>query len=126
MPAENLLRQKHMLCFCRKIDFYGIFSISASFYVIALIYGCFMLPEPRQRPEVESAAVVSSTKKKNPLLDFFDKAHVMETFRVAFRKGANRRRERVILLMIVVMVVIGPLYGDYKSIQLTYIFTIKL
>lgn len=93
-----------------------MFSISASFYVIALLYGCFVLPEPRQAPEVvQSGAVIPSKKEKNLLLDFFDKAHVMETFRVAFRKGANRRRERVILLMIVVMVVIGPLYGEYRS-----------
>lgn len=101
--------------FCRKIGFYGVFTISASLYVIALIYGYFLLPEPRQRPDhsIVDPTKVRSIKQKSLLVDFFDKAHVMETFRVAFRKGENRRRERVILLMIVVMVVIGPLYGNY-------------
>lgn len=48
---------------------------------------------------------------KSILADFFDKEHVYETFRVAFKKGENQRRLRVSMLLIVVMVVIGPMHG---------------
>lgn len=49
---------------------------------------------------------------KSLLADFFDKEHVLETFRVAFKKGENQRRLRVSMLLIVVMVVIGPMHGN--------------
>lgn len=77
--------------------------------MFCLVYGIFFLPEPRPK----CSSVASKEKPKSLLADFFDKEHVVETFRVAFKKGENRRRERVILLMIVVMVVIGPMYGKY-------------
>lgn len=54
------------------------------------------------------------------LADFFDKKHVVETFEVAFKRGANQRRLRVIMLMIVVMVVIGPMHGEMSVV---YLFT---
>lgn len=109
-----------IICF-RKIGFYGVFSISASLYVVSLFYGFFFLPEPRPRciqPE-------SKHKPRNLLADFFDKEHVVETFRVAFKKGENKRRARVILLMIVVMVVIGPIYGKFLEIGFLRIFSEK-
>lgn len=72
-----------------------------------MVYGFFWLEEPRVRC-IQPAA---KGKPKGILGDFFDKEHVVETFRVAFKRGENKRRQRVILLMIVVMVVIGPMYG---------------
>ncbi|KAI8035589.1 hypothetical protein M5D96_011638 [Drosophila gunungcola] len=96
-----------------QIGFYGVFSISAAFYVLAFVYGFFFLEEPVARPE-------KSGEQKSLLADFFDKEHVVQTFRVAFKKGENQRRKRVILLMIVVMVIIGPLHGE---MAVTYLFT---
>ncbi|XP_013098104.1 tetracycline resistance protein, class A [Stomoxys calcitrans] len=100
----------------KKIGFYGVFSISASLYVLSLVYGFFFLPEPRPR----CIQPQEKTKSRSLLGDFFDKEHVVETFRVAFKKGENKRRARVILLMIVVMVVIGPIYGE---MNVMYLFT---
>ncbi|XP_017871002.1 PREDICTED: solute carrier family 46 member 3 [Drosophila arizonae] len=97
----------------KQIGFYGVFSISAAFYVLAFVYGLFFLEEPVARPE-------KSAQQKSLLADFFDKEHVVQTFRVAFKKGENQRRQRVILLMIVVMVIIGPLHGE---MAVTYLFT---
>lgn len=71
------------------------------------MYGVFLVKEPKQRT-VEEKSIV----KKGLLEDFFNKEHVVETFRVAFKKGHNQRRTRVIMLMVVVMVVIGPLHGN--------------
>ncbi|XP_064537063.1 probable peptidoglycan muropeptide transporter SLC46 [Drosophila montana] len=97
----------------KQIGFYGVFSISAAFYVLAFVYGFFFLEEPVARPE-------KTAPQKSLLADFFDKEHVVQTFRVAFKKGENQRRQRVILLMIVVMVIIGPLHGE---MAVTYLFT---
>ena len=98
----------------RLIGFYGIFSISASFYVIALIYGIFYVEEPpikiNEKQKLKAA-------NRSLLADFFDKEHVVETFKVAFKKGENQRRLRVSMILIVVMVVIGPMHGKLKLIK---------
>lgn len=53
------------------------------------------------------------SEQKSIIADFFDREHVIETIRVAFKNGPNQRRMRVIMLMVVVMVVIGPLHGTF-------------
>lgn len=73
----------------------------------ALLYGIFCVREPvvyDKRPKVVQRSI---------LIDFFDKSHVIETFKVAFKNGARQRRLRVIMLIVVVMVVDGPLHGEY-------------
>lgn len=55
------------------------------------------------------------SEKRSLLSDFFDKEHVVETFRVAFKKGENQRRLRVSMILIVVMVVIGPMHGKAQK-----------
>nr|XP_023018297.1 solute carrier family 46 member 3-like [Leptinotarsa decemlineata] len=52
--------------------------------------------------------------------DFFDVQHLMDTFNVAFKRGENNRRTKVMLLMLVVMVVIGPMHGE---MGVSYLFT---
>lgn len=101
----------------RQIGFYGIFSISASFYVLALIYGIFFVDEPAM---IVNEKDKLKAKEKGLLADFFDKEHVIETFKVAFKKGENQRRLRVTMILIVVMVVIGPMHGEMSVI---YLFT---
>lgn len=59
-------------------------------------------------------------KEKGLIADFFDKEHVVQTFKVAFKKGENQRRLRVTMILIVVMVVIGPMHGEMSVI---YLFT---
>lgn len=51
--------------------------------------------------------------------EFFDIGLVLETFRVAFKKGEGNRRLRVCLLLIVVCVVFGPLQGKCVDLQPT-------
>lgn len=59
---------------------------------------------------------------KSLLADFFDKEHVVETFRVAFKKGENQRRLRVSMILIVVMVVIGPMHGKVLKVIEIYCY----
>jgi ABC-type glycerol-3-phosphate transport system permease component len=101
----------------RQIGFYGIFSISSIFYVLALFYGIFYVEEPQIKISEKDKL---KAQEKSLLADFFDKEHVVETFRVAFKKGENQRRLRVSMLLIVVMVVIGPMHGEMSVI---YLFT---
>ncbi|XP_044262868.1 uncharacterized protein LOC123010223 isoform X2 [Tribolium madens] len=99
----------------KKIGFYGVFSVSAVMYVMALYYGITRFKEAKK--------VDVPTLENKPcafLRDFFDVRHLWETFRVAFKEGENNRRKKVMLLMLVVMVVIGPLHGE---MNVTYLFT---
>ncbi|EFA05308.1 probable peptidoglycan muropeptide transporter SLC46 isoform X2 [Tribolium castaneum] len=99
----------------KKIGFYGVFSVSAVMYVMALYYGITRFKEAKKVdvPTLESKPCAF-------LRDFFDVRHLWETFRVAFKEGENNRRKKVMLLMLVVMVVIGPLHGE---MNVTYLFT---
>lgn len=90
----------------QKIGFYGVFSLSAVMYMIAIYYGLTKIKEPKK--------IDVPTLEDKPcafLRDFFDLRHLWETFTVAFKKAENNRRMKVILLMLVVMVVIGPMHG---------------
>lgn len=65
-------------------------------YLIAFFYGVFYVSEPSIMSEKEKL----KTSDKGLLADFFDKEHVLETFRVAFKEGENNRRMKVIMLMV--------------------------
>lgn len=93
----------------RQIGFYGVFSISAMLYVIALLYGFFWLEESKNQTVAKQPQVSAD---KSLLTDFFNKEHVMETFKVALRKGENQRRLKVSMLLIVFFVVFGPMHGE--------------
>ena len=67
-------------------------------YLMAFFYGVFYVKEVSIKNEKEKL----KASEKSLLADFFDKEHVVETFRVAFKKGENQRRMRVIMLMVVV------------------------
>lgn len=115
----------------KQIGFYGVFSISAVMYIMALYYGYKQIKEPKK--------VDAPTLPNQPfafLKDFFDFRHLFDTFKVSFRKGENNRRMKVILLMLVVMVVIGPMHGKYTILTifefqyflgwLRYLFTLPI
>ena len=94
----------------KKIGFYGVFSISGVMYIMALYYGITRFKEAKK--------VDVPTLDNKPcafVRDFFDVRHLWETFTVAFKKGENNRRTKVMLIMLVVMVVIGPLHGELRG-----------
>lgn len=105
------------ICFdCRKIGFYGVFTMAGLLYSLALFYGIFILNEvpPKNSTTVAQAATAAIQKpaeKKSFLADFFDLAHVRETFCLAFKSGEKHRRSKIIMLMVVVIIVVGPQHG---------------
>lgn len=103
-----------------KLGFYGVFSIAMVCYIMSFVYGLVVIKEP-PRVHTEKKSLPSKGKRTSLcafVLDFFSLKHIEETFRVAFKKGANNRQKRVIVLMVVVMVVIGPLYGEMAVLYL--------
>lgn len=104
-----------------KLGFYGVFSIAMVCYVMSFVYGLVVLKEPARvlaKRAQKKKAPPSERKRVSVcafILDFFSLRHIEETFRVAFKKGANNRQRRVIVLMVIVMVVIGPLYGECRE-----------
>ncbi len=102
----------------RVIGFYGVFSLAACLYLSAFLYGVFCIKEVNEL--VGKKTDIPKANSKSFLADFFDRQHVVETFHVAFKQGANKRRIKVILLMCVVMVVIGPLHGE---MSVAYLYT---
>lgn len=52
--------------------------------------------------------------------DFFDRSHIVDTFRVVFKDGPKKRRIRVITLLVALMVTVGPMYGE---MAVFYLFT---
>lgn len=101
----------------KQIGFYGMFSLAAAMHFSSLMYGIFGVSEPTLdvADHAKKTARCEAGGRRSLLADFFDKEHVVETFRVAFKSGARQRRLRVIMLIIVVMVVDGPLYGECGS-----------
>lgn len=93
------------------------------------MYGIFGVREPSTF--VDQAAAMTTTgladKVDKPpntscslIADFFDKTHVVGTFRVVFKDGPKKRRIRVITLIVALMVIVGPMYGE---MAVMYLFT---
>ncbi|CAG5046466.1 unnamed protein product [Parnassius apollo] len=100
----------------RKIGLYGVFSLSASLYILSFFYGFFRIKEVKRNN-------LNAKPSKNCcvwLKDFFDIRYVKDTLTVAFKKGPNNRRLRVLMLVVVLCVVIGPIFGE---MSVMYLFT---
>ncbi|XP_032684200.1 solute carrier family 46 member 3-like [Odontomachus brunneus] len=106
-----------------KLGFYGVFSITSVCYILSFVYGLVVIKEPPRvlAERARKKALPSKPKRISVcafVMDFFSLRHIEETFRVAFKKGANNRQKRAIVLMVIVMVVIGPLYGEMAVLYL--------
>ncbi|CAG4945130.1 unnamed protein product [Colias eurytheme] len=100
----------------RKIGLYGVFSLSATLYILSFIYGFYRIKEVKRTDlDVKPAKNCWAWLK-----DFFDTKYVKDTMMVAFKPGPNNRRLRVIMLVVVLCVVIGPIYGE---MSVMYLFT---
>ncbi|KAG4072853.1 hypothetical protein HA402_002596 [Bradysia odoriphaga] len=104
----------------RLVGFYGIFSLSATLYIIAIVYGLTCVREARAPTKPKQFTETDEVTQKSLVADFFDTKHVVDTFKVALKSGPNKRRLRVVLLMVSLMVVIGPVYGE---MSVFYLFT---
>lgn len=95
----------------RKIGYYGVFGIALAMSLSSFFYGIFIVKDLEKSDEQKKV----NYPEKSFLADFFDKEHLVETFRVTFKKGHNQRRMRVIMLMSAVSVF--KLYNLWKSVK---------
>lgn len=93
-----------------------MYLTSITLQLAAFTYGIFWLKDSPRLPVEPS----KDQDKKSFLADFFDRSHIYETFRVAFKQGKKNRRAKVIMLSIVVMLVMGPFYGKYILLRFRY------
>ncbi|XP_075970207.1 lysosomal proton-coupled steroid conjugate and bile acid symporter SLC46A3-like [Anticarsia gemmatalis] len=98
------------------VGYYGVFLISGSLYLFSLVYGYYFLEEPKRKSEEKSES--QTEERKGFFREFFDIDLVIETFRVAFRKGPGNRRLRVALLLCCVFVIFGPMNGEFTIMYL--------
>lgn len=115
IESEQFVHYCFFYIICRKIGFYGVFSLAGSLYLLALLYGIFILKEVPSKVTTNQPTV-----KKSFLADFFDLNHIKETFSVAFRKGPRQRRAKILALMAVIIIAVGPQHGE---MSLFYLFT---
>lgn len=120
---QNTLINELFFIVFRQIGFYGVFTLSGIFYIIAFLYGLFYVkevpPKPdsgidkKQTKELESKSIKTApVQKKGAIADFFDLQHVYETLRIAFKSDVKYRRLKVILIMIIVFIIFGPQHGN--------------
>ena len=81
---------------------------AAVFYMMALLYGIFVLKEVPPKEKKEQLI------KKSFLADFFDFSHVRETFLVAFKAGVKNRRVKILALMAIIIIITGPQYSNFS------------
>lgn len=82
--------------------------MAGTLYCTALFYGLFILKEVP--PKENTGQLI----KKSFCADFFDFAHIKETFLVAFKTRVKNRRVKILALMAVVIIVVGPQHGNYE------------
>ncbi|VVC29235.1 Major facilitator superfamily,Major facilitator superfamily domain [Cinara cedri] len=91
----------------RKLGFYGVYTTSASLYVLGILYGLICIKEvsPAKNKPVE--------KNRDGIFNgFFNAKHIKEAFEVTFKDGPYNRKLRIIMLLCVAFLVMGPLNGE--------------
>ncbi|XP_055301314.1 uncharacterized protein LOC129567949 [Sitodiplosis mosellana] len=98
----------------KRIGFYGVFSMAGTMYIIALLYGIFVVKEVP--PKEKNDQMI----KKSFLADFFDFGHIKEIFLVAFKANVRNRLTKILAIMAIIIITVGPLYGE---MPIFYLFT---
>uniref|UniRef100_A0A2H1V1J8 SFRICE_002447 n=1 Tax=Spodoptera frugiperda TaxID=7108 RepID=A0A2H1V1J8_SPOFR len=99
--------------------YYGVFTISALLNLISILYGFFLINDPK-RPVTEKPKQNESFNVRGFLKSFFDIKHVKDTLTVAFKKGPNKRRTKSILVLASIAFIYGPSHGEAT---VRYLFT---
>lgn len=97
----------------QKLGFYGIYSICSTMYFMGILYGFFILRDPKIKGDTSVENIKNLEQK--PILtnirEFFDLKHIKKAFGVTFKKGHDNRRLRIIMMMLVLMIIMGPMTG---------------
>lgn len=99
----------------QKLGFYGIYSICSTMYLLGILYGLFILRDPKLNEDssvdCQNNKILTRQSTCTTVQEFFDLKHIKNAFRVTFKKGHDNRRLRIIMMMIVLMMIMGPMTG---------------
>ncbi|XP_013134258.1 PREDICTED: proton-coupled folate transporter-like [Papilio polytes] len=94
------------------LGYYGVFSITASIYVITLSYGLFYLKKNSKLSSGEN-------EEKKPITISELVTLIKETVLVAFKKRDGKTRRKILITLLTVAIVYGPNHGERI---ITYMF----
>lgn len=93
----------------RKLGFTGVYSIALLLCVISIVMGHLYIHDTRQI-KLESDKIHEETYWTRVKF-FFNLKHIVEAFRVTFKREKNNRRMKVIALTVLITGIMGPLQG---------------
>ncbi|XP_045469577.1 solute carrier family 46 member 3-like [Harmonia axyridis] len=96
------------------LGYKGVYVLSSVLLTLSFIYGVVMVKESNIQTDKEKANAENSIK------EFFSTKHIVSTFKVCFKNGADNRRSKMTVLMLLSFMVMGPLFGEYSVV---YIYT---
>jgi len=101
----------------RKLGFTGVYTIALVLCAVSVWMAHLCVRDTRQ--------IKSATDKEHDgtccarVRFFFDLKHVLDAFRVTFKKGKNNRKMKVIALTVLITGIMGPLQGKYRPASST-------
>ncbi|XP_025410665.1 uncharacterized protein LOC112683723 isoform X2 [Sipha flava] len=102
----------------RTVGFVGVYCIAIVLCLFSIWMAHVCIHDTMQvRTESEKTRHLSCWSKAK---FFFDLKHIVDAFKVTFKKAKNNRRTKVIVLTILITGIMGPLQGDKGVV---YLFT---
>lgn len=92
----------------RKLGFYGVYIIALILGLISVRMAHLCIHDTKQVKSVDEQNTSYWTSFKY----FFNLKHIVDAFKVTFKKGNNNRRMKVIALTLLITGVMGPLQGN--------------
>ncbi|KOB70346.1 putative adenylate cyclase [Operophtera brumata] len=102
----------------KHIGYYGVFSLSSLFYILSIVYGYYYIENPK-KPQESEITKKNYPKERGLIKSFFDIKHVKDTLTVAFKKGPDSRRTKMILILASIVFMYGATSGE---LTLRYLF----
>lgn len=103
----------------RKLGFSGVYTIALILCFISVWMAHVCVHEPKRVKFDEESKNSYWTRIKF----FFNLKHLIEAFRVTFKKGQNNRRAKVIALTLLITGVMGPLQGNLPTVVVLLFLT---
>lgn len=101
------------LWFCHEIKssigLYGVCGLAAIGGVLGLVYGYAALREVSREEEEEEVRVSSCGRS---VVNFFSLRHVVDTFKVTFKKTLDNRRLKMAIMIGIVLTINARLHGE--------------
>lgn len=106
----------------RKLGFTGVYTIALILCFISIWMAYLCVHDTRRMKSTKELEETYWTRIKF----FFNLKHLTDAFKVAFKKGENNRRMKVIALTLLITGIMGPLQGKWLLFLIVLMFKIKV